>query len=330
MPNNDEDPRSQPKFWIGEAAALLASGDEQKYAAALACAHRAVNMAPRSADALHILGLILFKTEKYSEAELWLREARSIDQDSASIALDLASTKYAMGDLIGSVEVFEEAIARAPDESTQRMLRTHMAHPILALGDYARGFALREGRELQATQQRFKKKIELEGRRVVSADQPLSRLVLRPPPRDRKAELKEKLRSHARSPAGYSYTEIIEAAKELEKERLHPHLIKMARLLAENNTLMLHPAAAIVYGEPSSSTSSAVKVLVRYFKEAAQRCLSNRATIDGLFVGQSPSFVKKFTVEDHLNFALTNLDRRRPGYLREVCSKRGRGRPRKR
>jgi hypothetical protein len=52
-------------------------------------------MAPRSADALHILGLILFKTEKYSEAELWLREARSIDQDSASIALDLASTKYA-------------------------------------------------------------------------------------------------------------------------------------------------------------------------------------------------------------------------------------------
>jgi tetratricopeptide (TPR) repeat protein len=145
MPNNDEDPRSQPKFWIGEAAALLASGDEQKYAAALVCAHRAVNMAPRSADALHIVGLILFKTEKYSEAELWLREARSIDQDSASIALDLASTKYALGDLIGSVEVFEEAIARAPDESTQRMLRTHMAHPILALGDYARGFALREG-----------------------------------------------------------------------------------------------------------------------------------------------------------------------------------------
>ena len=23
MPNNDEDPRSQPKFWIGKAAALL-------------------------------------------------------------------------------------------------------------------------------------------------------------------------------------------------------------------------------------------------------------------------------------------------------------------
>ncbi len=199
MSTDDEDPRSQPELWIDEAAALLASGDEQKYAAALVCARKAVNMAPRRADALHVLGLILLRTEKYSEAELWLREARSIDQDSASIALDLASTMYALGDLTGSVEVFAEAIARAPDESTRRILRTHMAHPILALGDYERGFTLREGHELQATQLRFEKKTELKGRRVVSADQPLPQLVLQPPPRDRKAELKEKLRGHART-----------------------------------------------------------------------------------------------------------------------------------
>ncbi len=150
---NDADPNSQPSFWIAKATILLESGDEQKYAAALVCARKAFNMAPHEAAALHILGLVLYRTEKYKEAEVWLQKAESIDPKSWSIALTLALTKYALGDLDGSVEVFSEAIARAPDEPMRTMIRMQMAHPILASGDYKRGLLLREGRQVPTTQE---------------------------------------------------------------------------------------------------------------------------------------------------------------------------------
>ena len=302
-------------------------------------------MAPHEAAALHILGLVLYRTEKYKEAEVWLQKAESIDPESWSIALTLALTKYALGDLDGSVEVFSEAIARAPDEPMRTMIRMQMAHPILASGDYKRGLLLREGRQVPTTQELgaapavASSALRVEKDRRVAplvpndTNQPLPRprVVLTPPaPRDREVEISHELDRLARGPAGYSDHEIEAVIQKRKKRRLHRHLIEMAKLLGEDGARMLHPAAAIACGEPSSSTSSAVKALAKYFKEAARKYLSNQLTIDDLFTGGSPSFIKKFTDEDYLNIELMMLDRRRPGFLPDVCRKKGRGRPKKR
>jgi tetratricopeptide (TPR) repeat protein len=317
---NNADPRSQPSFWIEKAAALLASGDPQKYAAALVCAQRAFNLAPHDAAALFILGSILLKTGKYSEAEFWLQKARSIDQDSTPIAIVLASTKYALGDLPDSVRVLSEAIASEPHESTRMMLRMLMADPVLASGDYSRGFALREGHELQATQEQgFKKKTELKARPVVPLpDQPL--------PRDRETILGEEFDGLNRGVHQFTDREIFMLAKKRlsrrQKEEKHEdnqRLIQMVKLMHQE---MGHwEAARKVTGEPPHQSPVAQR-LVRGLKKANKRYLANRG-IERLSVGRSPSFVKKFTDEDSLDLELLYLDRCRPGVLRELCSASG-------
>jgi hypothetical protein len=112
--------------------------------AARVYACKALHLAPRDAEVLEHLGAIQFKMERYDEAAASLQEAQSISPQTWTIAYLLAVTKFALADLAASEVQFTKAIANAPDDTTRRVLFAHMAYPILAAGDYARGLALRD------------------------------------------------------------------------------------------------------------------------------------------------------------------------------------------
>ena len=95
-------------------------------------------MAPDDSKALKSLGSLLYRLGQYTEAEDYLQKAQSIDPESWSITFDLALTKYAVGNLSASEALFSEAIARAPDDATRKLLSALMAYPVLASGDYRR------------------------------------------------------------------------------------------------------------------------------------------------------------------------------------------------
>jgi tetratricopeptide (TPR) repeat protein len=135
----------QTNSWLSWAAGL--AGREQLPAAVI-CARRAVLLAPDDVNALKNLGSILWRLERYTEAEPWLEKAYAVDPQW-SVALDLALCRYALGNLAESEQLFAEAIAAAPDEGTRRLLCTHMAYAVLASGDWRRGLALYDHRYME-------------------------------------------------------------------------------------------------------------------------------------------------------------------------------------
>jgi tetratricopeptide (TPR) repeat protein len=236
----------------------------EKYVAALVCARKALNMTPRSVDALHVLGSILLQTEKYNEAEAWLQKA-----------LDLAA---------------------ASSSEARRPLSRQRAQEAPPMPD--------------------------------DTDRPAQRprvIIQAPAPRDRKAKLYDELDRLARGPDGYTYREIGEGARELdkyqrkqEKHEDNQGLIEMAKLMAADDDMGHYEAALKVSGETSNHDPVARR-LTRKFKEVAKKYLKNRWMIDDLFMGHSPYFIKQFTDEDHLNFELMYLNLCRPGFLAQIC-----------
>jgi Tfp pilus assembly protein PilF len=141
----------QPNPWLSWAAGL--AGREQ-LPAAVVCCRRAVAIAPDDVNALKNLGSILWRLERYTEAEPWLEKAYAIAPQSWSVALDLALCRYALGNIADSEQLFAAAITAAPDDTTRQLLCTHMAYAVLASGDWRRGLALYDHRymELPTTQ----------------------------------------------------------------------------------------------------------------------------------------------------------------------------------
>jgi tetratricopeptide (TPR) repeat protein len=141
---------AETNSWLSWAAGLA---NREQLAAAAVCARRAVALAPDDVNALKNLGSILWRLERYTEAEPWLEKAYTVSQ-SWSVALDLALCKYALGNIAVSEQLFAAAITAAPDDTTRRLLCTHMAYAVLASGDWRRGLALYDHRymELPTTQ----------------------------------------------------------------------------------------------------------------------------------------------------------------------------------
>jgi Flp pilus assembly protein TadD len=107
----------------------------ERHAAAIECARKAVDLAPRDPLAVKNLGMILCRAEAYPEAEVWLDQAAALSPDATScwsIALDLAILYYRTGRIDESEAAFVEAIARAPSDEIRSVLCTHMAYPVLS------------------------------------------------------------------------------------------------------------------------------------------------------------------------------------------------------
>jgi hypothetical protein len=104
----------------------------ERHAAAIECARKAVDLAPRDPAAVKNLGMILCRAEEYREAEVWLDQAAAMDPDAWSIALDLALLYYRTGRLDDSEAAFVQALARAPSDEIRSILCTHMAYPVLS------------------------------------------------------------------------------------------------------------------------------------------------------------------------------------------------------
>jgi tetratricopeptide (TPR) repeat protein len=124
----------------------------EEYPRAIACAERAVALAPGDPNAAKNLGMILCRAEAYGEAEVWLDRAAALTPGGSwSIALDRAILYSRTGRLDESETEFVEALTRAPSDEIRSILCTHMAYPMLsraitraAVGspDWQRGLAL--------------------------------------------------------------------------------------------------------------------------------------------------------------------------------------------
>lgn len=88
---------------------LYTDNNNEQLDSALFYAHTAVNLTPWNPVAVQNIGTIYFKLENYTEAEIWLKRAASMDPTNNTIYYDLSCTKAMQGELGAAIQWLEFA-----------------------------------------------------------------------------------------------------------------------------------------------------------------------------------------------------------------------------
>jgi hypothetical protein len=130
-----------PQAWQLLAAHLLL---RDAYPGAEVCARRAVALDPGYADGWATLGVVLHREEQYEMAMAAHDRSLKIWPDFVNALRNRGATRFAMGDLEGSLADYEAA-CRCGFPAAE--LLCDMAFPVLASGDFQRGLELAEQRD---------------------------------------------------------------------------------------------------------------------------------------------------------------------------------------
>jgi tetratricopeptide (TPR) repeat protein len=117
---------------LERARAFLAAG---RLFPAEKAARRAVDAAPESAAAHHLLAQILIRRQKLAEATAALERSAALDPELPGIDRELGLVRFELGDFEGAREALERAVAREPDDAE---LRLRLGLAWLSLGELPR------------------------------------------------------------------------------------------------------------------------------------------------------------------------------------------------
>ena len=117
------------------------TADMGKLAAAAAMARKAVDLRPGSADARCNLGNILWRMQRFEDAEPELERALEIDPGHFEARQNLGLLAYTMGDPVRAVEQLRVSFSVAPAER-RLAIAGDLGAALLMAGELERGFAM--------------------------------------------------------------------------------------------------------------------------------------------------------------------------------------------
>jgi tetratricopeptide (TPR) repeat protein len=103
---------SFPDAWLHLGQTLL---DQDSVDAAVSTAHRAIKATGDERDFLYFIGLAYSRAERYDSAAVWLEKLWRVDSLNARVQFSLGAALERSGQFDRAVAVFENLIAREPD-----------------------------------------------------------------------------------------------------------------------------------------------------------------------------------------------------------------------